>query len=75
MSGKSNFKTHFRHSDPSDLNVGFIAEEVPEIVATSSRKTLVSMDIVAVLTKVVQEQHEVIAELEGRLQRLEDDQI
>jgi len=39
-----------------DLHVGFIAEDVPELVATSDRKGLESMDIVAVLTKVVQEQ-------------------
>ncbi|MCP4690763.1 MAG: tail fiber domain-containing protein [Desulfobacterales bacterium] len=36
--------------------VGFIAEDVPDLVATKSRKTLVAMDIVAVLTRVVQEQ-------------------
>ena len=36
--------------------VGFIAEDVPELVATQDRKSLASMDIVAVLTKVVQDQ-------------------
>ena len=35
---------------------GFIAEEVPELISTKDRKGLSSMDIVAVLTKVVQEQ-------------------
>jgi len=40
--------------------VGFIAEDVPELVANNDRKTLSPMDMVAVLTKVVQEQHKSI---------------
>ena len=36
--------------------VGFIAEDVPELVATRDRKALAPMDITAVLTKVVQDQ-------------------
>jgi hypothetical protein len=43
-------------ADRSERHVGFIAEEVPELVATKDRRGLSSMDIVAVLTKVVQEQ-------------------
>jgi hypothetical protein len=65
-----------RQSD--EQYVGFIAEDVPDLVATESRKTLSSMDIVAVLTKVVQEQQDVIsdlaereAELQRRLEALE----
>jgi hypothetical protein len=46
-----------------DEHVGFIAEDVPELVATSNRKGLESMDIVAVLTKVVQEQQKTMYEL------------
>lgn len=44
--------------------VGFIAEDVPDLVATSDRKGLSPMDIVAVLTKVVKQQQKKIAELE-----------
>jgi len=47
--------------------VGFIAEDVPELVATKDRQTLSAMDIVAVLTKVVQAQQQRIDELEARL--------
>ncbi len=36
--------------------MGFIAEDVPDLIATKDRKGLSPMDIVAVLTKVVQEQ-------------------
>ena len=52
--------------------VGFIAEDVPELVATKERKGIDAMEIVAVLTKVVKEQKkaleaqaEKIAELEA----------
>lgn len=46
--------------------VGFIAEDVPDLVATRERDALGSMDIVAVLTRVVQEQQRKIEELEAR---------
>jgi len=50
--------------------VGFIAEDVPELVATGHRDALSTMDIVAVLTRVVQEQQNKIKELEARLNAL-----
>ena len=56
---------------PGETRVGFIAEDVPDLVATADRRGLSSMDIVAVLTKVVQEQQKTIEELQVRLQRLE----
>ena len=58
-------------ANPVETNVGFIAEDVPELVATADRKGLSAMDITAVLTKVVQEQQRTIEELQTRLQRLE----
>jgi hypothetical protein len=57
--------------DPNERHVGFIAEEVPNLVASPDRKSLSSMDIVAVLTKVVQEQQKTIDELNERLNQLE----
>lgn len=48
--------------------VGFIAEDVPELVASSDRTGLSAMDIVAVLTRVVKLQQKQIAELESRLE-------
>lgn len=47
--------------------IGFIAEDVPELVAVRSRDALSTMDIVAVLTRVVQEQEKKIQALEARL--------
>jgi hypothetical protein len=51
--------------------LGFIAEDVPDLVATNGRKSLSAMDIVAVLTKVVQEQQETISELKKKIAELE----
>ncbi len=63
---------HFRYkNDETENNVGFIAEDVPDMVATKDRKSLSSMDIVAVLTKVVQDQQSTIVQLEERLERIE----
>lgn len=58
-------------ADPNDRHVGFIAEEVPDLVATPDRQGLSALDIVAVLTKVVQEQQKTIAGLTARLEELE----
>ena len=49
--------------DKEQERVGFIAEDVPELVAINGRKSVISIDIVAVLTKVVQEQQKTISEL------------
>lgn len=54
--------------DPDDSHVGFIAEDAPDLVASKDRRGLSSMDIVAVLTKVVQAQQQRIDELESRLE-------
>ncbi|NOG46871.1 MAG: tail fiber domain-containing protein [Calditrichaeota bacterium] len=59
---KYNYKTQ-----NDEEYIGFIAEDVPNLVATQDRKSLSPMDIVAVLTKVVQQQQQKIEELEARL--------
>ncbi len=71
--------------DKADKHVGFIAEDVPDLVASTDRKGLSPMDITAVLTKVVQElkrenqeqqdliqeQQRIISGLQERMARLE----
>jgi hypothetical protein len=52
----------FKYKADEEAHVGFIAEDVPDLVATKDRKGLSSMDIVAVLAKVVQEQQAQLAE-------------
>ncbi|MBC8116441.1 MAG: tail fiber domain-containing protein [Candidatus Saccharimonas sp.] len=54
---------------PEEPYAGFIAEDVPELVATSDRKSLAPMDFVAVLTKVVQDQS---VQLDEQKTQLED---
>ncbi len=43
-------------NEPDEQYVGFIAEDVPELIATRNRKGLAEMDITAVVTKVIQDQ-------------------
>jgi Chaperone of endosialidase len=52
----------FKYKGDAEENLGFIAEEVPDLVSVMGRKSIAPMDIVAVLTKVVQEQQQKIAE-------------
>ena len=54
-------------TEPDEEYVGFIAEDVPDLVATTDRNGLAPMDIVAVLTKIVQQQQARIDALEKRL--------
>jgi len=58
--------------DKEDEYVGFIAEEVPGLVAVKDRKGLVTMDVVAVLTKVVQEQQKSLREQQEILQEQQE---
>jgi sulfur relay (sulfurtransferase) DsrF/TusC family protein len=54
-----------------EQHVGFIAEDVPELVAKANRKAVSPMDVVAVLTKVVQEQQRTIADLAAKVHSLQ----
>lgn len=54
-------------SERGEDYVGFIAEDVPGLVATGNRDGLSTMDIVAVLTRVIQDQQRRIEELEARI--------
>ncbi|WP_064791765.1 tail fiber domain-containing protein [Shewanella woodyi] len=63
--------TYMYKTEPGESYVGFIAEDVPSVVATNDRKSLASMDIVAVLTKVVQMQEQRITQLSNRLESIE----
>ena len=59
-------------ADIKEKHLGFIAEDVPDILATQDRKGLSPMDIVAVLTRVVQEQQETISKLSEKVDKLEN---
>jgi len=49
--GNLNPVTYNYKREKDEVYAGFIAEDVPELVATKTRKNLSSLDIVAVLTK------------------------
>ena len=56
-------------ADSEERHVGFIAEDAPEIVASKDRKGMSPMDVVAILTKVVQEQQKLIREQKEIVQK------
>ena len=58
---------HFNYRNDSEAYLGFIAEDVPDLVAMQDRSTLSSMDVVALLTRVIQEQQRRIDKLEAAL--------
>jgi len=62
-----NYKT-----DATEECLGFIAEDVPSLVATGDRKGMSPMDVVAVLTRVVQEQQATIDELREGLKAVDE---
>jgi hypothetical protein len=64
-------KFNFKADSDKNLHLGFIAEDVPELVATSDRKTLSPMDIVAVLTQALKEQQNTISALAEKVKVLE----
>jgi len=72
LDGLSPVKFNYK-IDKEDRHVGFIAEDVPELVATKDRKGLSPMDIVAVLTRVVQEQKNTIAELSKKVDAMQQE--
>lgn len=62
----------FRYkAEPDEEYVGFIAEDLPDLVATSDHKHMSATDVVAVLTKVVQQQQLTIDQLAARLAEIE----
>jgi hypothetical protein len=71
LKGLQPVKYNFKRDPLKDPTVGFIAEDVPDLVATKDRKALSPLEIVAVLTKVVQEQQALVAKLSERISELE----
>jgi hypothetical protein len=51
--------------------LGFISEEVPDLVASPDRTTVSPMDIIAVLTKVAQAQQQTITALTYKVNDLQ----
>jgi hypothetical protein len=70
LTGLNPVKFNYKTNKDEDY-IGFIAEDVPELVATKERKSVSPMDVVSILTKVVQEQQKTISELQKKIAELE----
>lgn len=55
---------------PEQRTAGFIAEEVPALLAMKDRKSLTDMDFAAILTKTVQDQEQQIKEQQLKIKTL-----
>jgi len=53
-------------------NLGFIAEDMPDNLASEDRKSISPFEVVPILTKVAKEQQRVIAELKETIRTLQD---
>jgi hypothetical protein len=63
--------SYTRKDDPTgDTMLGFIAEDVPDLLATPKRDSLSSMDFAAVLVTVMQSQQREIAALRAEIAEL-----
>jgi len=64
-------KFNYRNDIHKKTILGFIAEDVPELVATRDRTGVSPLEVVALLTKVIQEQQAQISRLSDRVNALE----
>ena len=69
LAGLSPVRYVYKNS-PDEEYVGFIAEDVPDLVASNDRKSLSPMDIVAVLTTVTKEQAAKMTEKDAEIAAL-----
>ncbi len=69
LSGLKPVRFNYKN-DRSEEYVGFIAEDVPDLVVSKQRDGLAPMDIAAVLNKVIQHQQEVLQEQELKSKKL-----
>ncbi len=63
----------FKYKTNDEQHIGFIAEDVPDLVASKDRKGLSTMDVVALLTKVVQEQQKIAQEQQKTIAELKEE--
>jgi hypothetical protein len=59
-------------ANKDEMCLGFIAEDVPDLVAVNDRKSLNPMDMVAMLIKVVQAQHKTLSSQENAISELKE---
>ena len=77
MRGLKSVKYQFKSDNSNEQMIGFIAEDVPELLATKDRRTVDPLRIVSVLAKAIQVQDEAllskgkkIADMEAKINQL-----
>jgi hypothetical protein len=70
LQGLNAVKYNYKADEQKEQRIGFIAEDVPDLVANSERDRLSPMDLIAVLTKAVQEQQIAITSLMAQVSQL-----
>ncbi|MHC4268860.1 MAG: tail fiber domain-containing protein [Planctomycetota bacterium] len=70
IQGLNPIKFKYKADITEEEQLGFIAEDVPELVATKDRKGLSSMDMTAVLVRVVQDQQRVLIEQQETMETM-----
>lgn len=61
----------YNDDETAEKRIGFIAEDVPEIVANPDRQSVPIMDVVGLLTRVIKDQQKTIDDQQKRLETLE----
>ncbi|WP_039837759.1 tail fiber domain-containing protein, partial [Paenibacillus sonchi] len=62
---------NYKAENAKKQNIGFIAEDVPQIFSTTDHKSVVLMDIIAVLTTVVQKQQKEAQDMRKQVNELQ----
>ena len=70
LKGLNPSKFSFKNDPSAKTHIGFIAEEVPDIIANADKNMISEMDIIAVLTAVVKNQQQEIDDLKNRVNKL-----
>jgi hypothetical protein len=66
-------KFKYRGDETNHIHAGFIAENTPDLLTSDNKKSVKLLDIVAVLTKALQQQDEEIAQLNKTVQTQRED--
>mgnify|MGYP000479348063 CR=1 FL=1 len=74
LQGLNAVKYNYKADSQKEQHIGFIAEDVPDLVANSERDRLSPMDLIAVLTKAVQEQQKTISKMADEMNTLKQQQ-
>ncbi len=63
-------KFSYRTDENQRIRTGFIAETVPDIVASANRQAVSPLDITAILTKMAKDHHLAIAQMNGAIAQM-----